>query len=89
MEKKELVKVEKFYPVSGDGPTKAFCELLLLDTFVVKGLRVVDGKNGLFVSMPREKGRDGKWYNTFYPVSRDVQKDLEGLILEQYNTNKQ
>jgi stage V sporulation protein G len=45
----------------------------------------VEGKNGLFVSMPSEQGRDGKWYDTFYPVSKEMRKGLEELVLESYN----
>lgn len=28
-------------------------------------LRVVEGKNGKFISAPQEKGKDGKWYNVY------------------------
>lgn len=85
MNEKPVVKVEKIKTLSGEGPTKAFCDLLILDTFLVRGLRVIEGKNGLFVGMPREQGRDGKWYETFYPLAKDMRKGLEELILDSYN----
>jgi stage V sporulation protein G len=85
MNEKPVVKVEKIKTLNGEGPTKAFCDLLILDTFLVRGLRVVEGKNGLFVGMPREQGRDGKWYETFYPVAKDMRKGLEELVLDSYN----
>ncbi|MFQ5952104.1 MAG: septation protein SpoVG family protein [Candidatus Omnitrophota bacterium] len=85
MEKKPIVKVERIHPLEGDGPVKAFCDLLILDSFLVKGLKVVEGKNGLFVSMPREQGKDGKWYDTFHPTSKEMRKGLEELVLEGYN----
>ena len=84
MEKKPVIAVERMHQLNGDGPTKAFCDLLILDTFMVKGIRVVRGKNGLFVSMPREQAKDGKWYETFYPVSKDMRKGLQELVLESY-----
>lgn len=34
--------------------------------FVVKGCRIVQGRNGEFVSWPAEKGGDGKWYSHCY-----------------------
>lgn len=85
MAEKPVVVVEKIRSLNGEGPTKAFCDLMILDTFMVKGLRVVQGKNGLFVSMPREQGKDGKWYETFYPVAKDMRKGLQELVLETYN----
>ena len=86
MQKKSAVKIERVHKLDGEGPTKAFCDLMILDTFIVKGLRIVEGKEGLFVSMPREQGRDGKWYDTFFPVSAEIRKGLEALVLESYNT---
>lgn len=84
MKTKPVIKVERIHALEGDTPTKAFCDLLILDSFLVKGLRVVQGKDGLFVSMPREQARDGKWYDTFYPVSKEMRKGLEELVLESY-----
>lgn len=86
MEKKPVIKIERMHPLDGNGPTKAFCDLVVFNTFVVKGLRIVEGKEGLFVSMPREQGRDGKWYDTFYPVSLELRKGLQTLILDQYSS---
>ena len=84
MSNKPVIKVERIHRLEGDGATKAFCDLLILDTFLVKGLRVVQGKDGLFLSMPQEQGRDGKWYDTFYPVSKEMRKGLQELVLESY-----
>jgi len=85
MNNKPVVKVERIHCLEGDTTTKAFCDLLILDTFVVKGIRVVQGKDGLFVSMPQNQGRDGKWYDTFYPISKEMRQGLQELVLESYN----
>ena len=84
MSEKKAVKISRIHPIEGDGSTKAFCDLVLLDSFVVKGLRVVSGEKGLFVSMPREKGKDEKWYDTFHPLTKEVRDGLQELILEEY-----
>lgn len=78
------VKVERMHMLDGDGPTVAFCDLLILETFLVKGLRVIRGKEGLFVSMPREQGRDGKWYDNFFPVAKDMREEIQNIVLEYY-----
>ena len=76
--------VDKIHKLDGTGATKAFCDLTISDSLVIKGLRVVAGKDGLFVSMPREEGRDGKWYNTVIPLKREVKDEIEKLVLEAY-----
>ena len=78
------VKIERMYFLEGDSPTKAFCDLLIFDSFLAKGLRIVSGKEGLFVSMPTEQSKDGKWYETFYPASREIRTQLEKYILDEY-----
>ena len=77
----EVVRIHK---LDGTGSTKAFCDLSILGAFVVKGLRIVEGEKGLFVSMPREEGKDGKWYNTVVPLKREVKDEIEKLVLEAY-----
>ena len=78
------LEVSRLHKLDGSGSTKAFCDLSVLDSFVIKGLRVVEGEKGLFVSMPREEGRDGKWYNTVIPLKREVKDEIEKLVLEAY-----
>ncbi len=88
MEQKPAIKVERMHKLEGDGSTKAFCDITLFDAFTAKGLRVVEGKEGLFLSMPREQGRDGKWYDTFHPISAEFRKGLQELVLEHYSNLK-
>ncbi len=83
---KPVIKVERIHKLEGDGPTKAFCDLLVLDTLLVKGLRIVQGKEGLFLSMPQQQSKDGKWYDTVYPVSKEMRKGLEKMVIDEYKT---
>lgn len=77
-------EVSRLHRLNGEGPTKAFCDLSILDSLVIKGLRVVEGEKGLFVSMPQETGKDGKWYNTVIPLKREVKDEIEKIVLEAY-----
>lgn len=78
------LEVSRLHKLNGSGATKAFCDLSILDSFVVKGLRVVEGEKGLFVSMPQEAGKDGKWYTTVIPLKREIKDEIERLVLEAY-----
>jgi stage V sporulation protein G len=86
MSEEKLIKVERIHATKGTGSTKAFCDISIGGVFVVKGLRVVEGKDGLFVGMPQEKGKNGKWYDTFFPTSGEVKKELQELVLEEFQT---
>jgi len=84
MEQDIKLEVVRIHKLDGSSPTKAFCDLSVFGSFVIKGLRIVEGEGGLFVSMPREEGRDGKWYNTVIPLKREVRDAVEKLVLEAY-----
>ena len=76
--------VSRMHKLDGSGALKAFCDVTVLDSLDIKGFKVVEGKEGLFVSMPSETGKDGKWYNTVNPLKREVKDEIEKLVLEAY-----
>lgn len=78
------LQVSRLHKLDGAGSTKAFCDLSVFDSLVIKGLRVVEGEKGLFVSMPREEGKDGKWYNTVMPLNREIKDEIERVVLGAY-----
>ena len=79
MEEKDL-QVSRIHKVDGDEHLKAFVDISV-NGVVIKGLRVVNGSKGLFVSMPRHQGKDGKWYETVYPSTQEIRQELNDLVL--------
>ena len=73
---------------SAKSSTKAFIELKLDNTLIVKGLTLVEGKKGLFLSYPASKGKDGKYYNTVYSLDKDWSKKLEDTCIKKYKELK-
>lgn len=80
------IEVTRIHKLDGAGATKAFCDIAVEDSLVINGLRIVEGKDGLFVMMPREAGKDGKWYNTVIPLKREVKDAIEQIVLEAYGS---
>ncbi len=79
------IKVARMYRLEGDGATKAFCDIIVSDALLVKGIRVMDGKNGLFVRMPAKQGKDGKWYELIQPTSKEIEDALNDVIIKAFN----
>lgn len=84
MREKSDVQVVRLFRYEGDSKVKAFLDVSIGD-YLVKGLKLVEGKNGLFVSMPQEKGKDGKWYDTFMPVTKEAGQALNETVMAAYN----
>lgn len=72
-------------PYSGSSKTKAFIDLTLDDTLVIKGLTLVEGKDGLFLSFPSKKGKDGKYYNSVYSCDKEWTGLLQDACVKKYN----
>lgn len=70
------------------GNVKAIASVSLDGMFVVKNLKVMDGKKGLFVSMPQESypGKDGqkKYSNTFFALTNSAKMELQKVVLDTY-----
>ena len=81
------LSVKRMMKFDGDGTLKAFCDLAIGETFLVRGVRVVEGKKGLFVSMPREQGKDTKWYDIVRAMTREAQGEVSRVVLEAYQRN--
>ena len=79
------ISVSRIYKIDGDSKLKAFIDVSC-SGIVVKGFSVVNGSKGLFVSMPRHQGKDGKWYDTVYPATKELKQQLSELILEAYKS---
>ena len=78
------IRVERIHKLDGDGSLKGFADISVAGSFIIKGLRIVAGEEGLFVSMPREKGKNGRWYNTVDLVNKALQEKLASLVLSAY-----
>ena len=70
------------------GNVKAIASVTLDGQFVVKNLKVMDGRKGLFVSMPQEtySGKDGqkKYSNLFFALTNAAKMDLQDAVLQAY-----
>ena len=78
------IEVSRIHKLDGAGAIKAFADVSIADAFIIKGVRVMEGKEGLFVAMPREEGKDGKWYSVVIPLTREVKDEIERIVLEAY-----
>lgn len=80
----EGLSVKRLVTFDSEGPLKAYCDLAIGDLFLVKGLRVVKGRNGLFVSMPRQQGKDAKWYDSVVALTKEAKDEVGRVVLEAY-----
>ena len=78
------LSVKRLVKFDGEGSLKAYCDLMVGNLFLIKGLRVVEGKNGLFVSMPRQQSKGGKWFDSVQTLTKDIKMEVERRVLAAY-----
>ena len=76
--------VKRITRAEGTGATRACCDVVIGGAFLIKGVKIVNGKNGLFVSLPSERGRNGHWYDTVVPLSTEMRRHLSQVVLDAF-----
>jgi stage V sporulation protein G len=74
----------RIYLVSNNDKLKAFANVTFDDCFLVGGLRVISGTNGLFVSYPSRKLKNGTFKDIVHPLNNDTRKLIEDKVLAAY-----
>ena len=81
------VTVQRMYKFDSDRPLKAFADIIICDSILIKGVKVLGGNNGLFVSMPQEQAKDKKWYDSVRCLTQEIREKITAVVLEAYNDN--
>ena len=56
----------------------------VMELVYLTGLRIVEGKNGLFVTMPARKTAVGEYQDIFFAACREQRDSLSAAVLEAY-----
>ena len=78
------MKISRMNPFEGSGKTVAFFDVETQEGINVKGFTLVEGSNGLFVGVPRDKGKDDKYYDRVY-VPKELKDQLTEIAIAKYN----
>ena len=65
------------------GKIRAFFDLQTEDGFTLKGFKLVEGINGLFVGFPSQKGSDDEYHDTVW-ADRDIKEEVNQLAIKTY-----
>lgn len=74
----------KVFPVDEE-KLKAFVSIVFDQCFMVNDIKVIQGKEGLFISMPSRRKRNGKFKDVAHPLNNETRRMIEDQILEQYD----
>ena len=82
------VKVYPFKETPSMGKLLGMASIVLNDQLQVRGLRIMEGENGLFVGYPNDpfyKGEDFR--SVCFPMTRQLREHIENCVLEKYSAS--
>lgn len=65
---------------------KAFASITMDNCMVCRGLRVIDGSNGYFVSMPSKRRMNGTYQDIVHPINNETRLLIESRVLGAFET---
>ena len=78
----EITEVRVF-PVNEE-KLRAYVTITFDHCFVIRGLKIIQGATGLFVSMPSKKRKDGTYRDIAHPINNETRRMMEGKIIAEY-----
>ena len=63
---------------------KGIASVLIDDSFAVHDIRIIEGDNGLFITMPSRKTAVGGYRDIAHPINPEVRAMFEEAIFEAY-----
>lgn len=70
--------------LNSGGKTRALASITLDDEFVIHEIRLVEGKGGLFLSMPSRKRAQGGYRDIAHPVTAEARGLIEKAVIRAY-----
>ncbi|KYH34356.1 putative septation protein SpoVG [Clostridium tepidiprofundi DSM 19306] len=74
--------------ISADSKMKAIVSVTFDNEFVVHDIKVIEGKNGLFIAMPSRKTPSGEFKDITHPINTETRQKIQDAILEEYEKVK-
>ena len=63
---------------------RAYADITFDESFVIHGLKIIDGQNGLFGAMPSRRMPNGEFKDIVHPIKPELRAEITKVILEKF-----
>ncbi len=70
--------------VNEKGNLLGFARIVIEDAICISNIRIIQGKDRVFVAMPNKKTKE-KFVDTTFPINQETRQYIEDIILSAYN----
>lgn len=78
----EITEV-KVFPIREE-KLKAFVSVVFDRCFMVNDIKIIQGRDGLFISMPSRKKKNGEFKDVAHPLNNETRRRIESQVLGEY-----
>lgn len=82
----EITEV-KVFPIQEE-KLKAFVSIVFDQCFMVNDIKIIQGKDGLFISMPSRKKKNGEFKDVAHPLNNETRRMIEDRVLAEYGRSR-
>ena len=82
------VRIRVVKNTEGELKLKAYADVTFDDCFVVHGLKIIEGQNGLFIAMPSKKIGNCEFKDIVHPIQPEFRNHITEVILKKYEEEK-
>jgi stage V sporulation protein G len=79
----EITEV-KVFPIHEE-KLKAFVSIVFDQCFMVNDIKIIQGRDGLFISMPSRKKKNGEFKDVAHPLNNETRRMIEEKVLAEYD----
>ena len=79
----EITEV-KVFPIQEE-KLKAFVSIVFDHCFMVNDIKIIQGREGLFISMPSRKKKNGEFKDVAHPLNNETRRMIEEKVLGEYD----
>jgi stage V sporulation protein G len=69
---------------NAESKLKAVASITIEDCFVVHDIKVLEGSQGYFISMPNRKTPEGQYKDVAHPINTPTREEINKLVLAKY-----
>ena len=80
----EITEV-KVFPIQEE-KLKAFVSIVFDHCFMVNDIKIIQGRDGLFISMPSRKKKNGEFKDVAHPLNTETRRMIEEKVLAEYDS---
>lgn len=67
-----------------DGKVVAYAKITLDDAIVIRGIRIIEGREKTFIAMPSKRLKNGNHVDLAFPVSQRAREIVESAVMQEY-----